>query len=146
MNNSLLKICSTFGSLVSIGFGIWHFFVPGIWNWNSYIDEAATELVIAVRAINIFFSLLLVLLGFANILFVFRNPVDKFSTAVILAVSAILWTTRLMLQLIYPQGSQNPVIQYSMLTIFTLVWLCFALSFILVLKETRFTSIPAKQQ
>ena len=68
LKNSVIKIFTTFGSIISIGFGIWHFFVPGIWNWYSYIDKIATELVIAVRAINIFFSLLLVLLGTANIL------------------------------------------------------------------------------
>jgi hypothetical protein len=117
--NSVIKILTTFASAVSIGFGIWHFFVPSIWNWYSYFDKFATELVIAVRAINIFFSLLLVLLGIANILFIFRKPQDKFSMIVILSISSILWTTRLILQIIYPQGSQNLVIQYSMLFIIT---------------------------
>jgi hypothetical protein len=39
----LVMICSS----ASIGFGIWHFFVPRAWNWYSYIDINATELVAA---------------------------------------------------------------------------------------------------
>jgi len=53
--NLLVKIFVIFGSSASIGFGIWHFFVPKTWNWYSYIDGNATELVAAVRAINVFF-------------------------------------------------------------------------------------------
>ena len=132
MNNSAVKILTTIGSVISIGFGIWHFFIPDIWNWYSYIDKSAPELVIAVRAINIFFSLLHVLLGIANILLVFRKHLDKFSTVVVLSVSVILWTTRLVLQIIYPQGSENPIIQYSMLSVFVLVFLCFLISTLIV--------------
>jgi hypothetical protein len=55
--NQFVKILVTLGSSASTGFGIWHFFVPKAWNWYSYIDIAATELILAVRAINVFFSL-----------------------------------------------------------------------------------------
>jgi hypothetical protein len=137
MKNSVIKVLVVFASIISIGFGIWHFFVPGIWNWYSYIDEAATELVIAVRAINVFFSLLLVLLGIANILFVFRKPLDRFSTAILLFISVLLWTTRLVFQIVYPQGSQNPIIQYSMLFVFALVLGCFGISLFLVLSQNK---------
>ena len=68
MKNPLVKILVTIGSVISIGFGLWHFFVPSIWNWYSYFDKTAIELVLAVRTINIFFSLVLVLLGIALIL------------------------------------------------------------------------------
>jgi len=137
LKKSVIKILTTLGSIVSIGFGIWHFFVPCIWNWYSYFDKAATELVIAVRAINIFFSLLLILIGIANILFVFRKPIDRFSTIVLLSISAILWTARFILQIVYPQGSQNPFLQYSMLCIFILVMLCFTFSLGFVLNEKK---------
>jgi hypothetical protein len=133
LKNSLVKILLTVGSIISIGFGLWHFFVPSIWDWYSYFDKAATEIILAVRAINIFFSLLLVLLGIANILFVFRKLQDRFSTMVILSVSTILWTTRIILQLVYPQGSQNSIIQYSMLLTFLVVLACFALALLLIL-------------
>jgi hypothetical protein len=137
LKNSVIKILTTFGSIISIGFGIWHFFVPSIWNWYSYFDKTATELVIAVRAINIFFSLLLVLLGIANILFISRKPQDRFSTIVILSISTILWTTRLILQIIYPQGSQNSFILFSMYIVFILVLSSFAISLFLALNQSK---------
>jgi hypothetical protein len=132
-----MKTLTTLGSIISIGFGIWHFFIPGIWNWYSYIDNTATELVIAVRAINIFFSLLLVLLGTANIIIVFRKQLDRFSTIVILSISTILWTARVILQIIYPQGSQNSLIQFSMLFIFAFVWCCYAISLFLISNKSK---------
>lgn len=130
-----LIILTVIGSTISIGFGIWHFFIPNIWNWYSYIVPEATELVIAIRAINFFFSLLLILLGVANMLLVFRKLQDRFSNIVILSISIILWTTRVILQLVYPQGSQNSIIQYSMLLIFWVVLACFALSLLLILRN-----------
>ena len=52
--NLLDKILVMIGSSTSIGFGIWYFFVPNAWNWYSYIDGNATELIATVRAINAF--------------------------------------------------------------------------------------------
>jgi hypothetical protein len=53
--NLPVKILVMIGSSASIGFGIWHFFVPRAWNWYSYIDSNATELVAAVRIMQAFF-------------------------------------------------------------------------------------------
>jgi Domain of unknown function (DUF4181) len=127
-----ITILTGFASIICIGIGIWHFFVPKIWNWYSYIDKTATELIIAVRAINVFFSLSLVLLGIANLLFVFKTPQDRFSLLVVLSISTLLWAVRSLLQIIYPQGSQNYFFQISMLAFFLLILACFAISLILV--------------
>lgn len=120
-----VKILVTIGSLASIGFGIWHFFVPVIWNWYSYIDDQATELIVAVRAINVFFSLSLVLFGIVNLLFNLSGNANRYSIIVVLAVTCILWLTRLLFQLIYPQGTINPLLQYGMLSAFVIVNLCY---------------------
>jgi len=123
------------GSLISIVFGIWHFFIPGIWNWYSFIDPLATELIIAVRAINILFSLLLVLLGLANIVVVFRVINDRLTYLVMISISVILWAARVILQIIYPQGSQNLLLQYLMLSIFIFVLLCYSVGIFLIIKR-----------
>lgn len=130
-----VTILATLGSVASIGFGVWHFFVPRLWHWYSYIAPQATELIIAVRAINIFFSLTLTLLGIANLLFVYKTSPDRFTLMVMFSVSTILWGTRSVLQIAYPQGSQSPFLQYSMLSIFMAVFCCFALSLFLVLSQ-----------
>ena len=131
--NLLVKIFVLIGSSASIGFGIWHFFVPGLWKWYSYIDPNATELIVAVRAINAFFSLSLVLFGIINIFFVFGNQANRYSIIVMLAATCILWLTRVVLQLVYPQGSIDPVLQYGMLSAFIIVSLCYIIPLIIVL-------------
>jgi hypothetical protein len=130
--NLLARTLVIGASVVSIGFGIWHFFVPKLWNWYSYIDSKGAELVIAVRAINVFFSLSLVLFGMVNILLIYANQSNRYSIAVVLAATSILWLARVVFQLIYPQGSISPVLQYGMLLTFILLTLCYAISLYLV--------------
>ena len=129
----LFKILVIIGSSASIGFGIWHFFVPKAWNWYSYMDLNATELVAAVRAINVFFSLSLVLFGFVNILLVYGDKSNRYSIIVMLAATSILWLTRVFFQAVYPQGSLYPVLQYGMLSAFTMVSLCYVFSLMIIM-------------
>jgi hypothetical protein len=123
----MIKILVSFGSIVTAGFGVWHFFVPKLWDWYSYISPQATELVAAVRAINVFFSLCLVLIGVADMLFVFFSP-NRFSLIVMLSVSVILWGVRSLMQILFPQGSISPMLQYGMLFAFIIVFICFLVS------------------
>ena len=132
------KILVIIGSVASIGFGIWHFSVPEAWNWYSYIEPNATELVLAIRAINVFFSLSLVLFGAVNILFVYGNKANIYSIIVMLTATSILWITRVALQIIYPQGSISPTLQYGMLSAFIVVSLCYIIPLtIIVFREKR---------
>jgi hypothetical protein len=133
----LTKIFVSFGSLASIAFGVWHFFVPKAWKWYSYMDPAATELAVAVRAINVFFSLSLVLFGLLNLVFILSKLSNQFSIAVLLSATCILWLTRLGFQIMYPQGSFNPIVQYGMLIAFVLVNLCYLVSLGLVLTQKQ---------
>lgn len=130
----LAKILVMIGSCASIGFGIWHFFVPEIWKWYSYIDVNATELVAAVRAINVFFSLALVLFGVVNILLIYGTKSNRYSIIVMVAATSILWITRVALQIVYPQGSINPILQYGMLSAFIIVSLCYIISLYIMVK------------
>jgi hypothetical protein len=123
------------GSIASIGFGIWHFFVPKIWKWSSYIASDATELVVAVRAINMLLSLSLVLFGIVNILLVFGGRANRYSIIVMLAATCVLWLTRLVFQIIYPQGSMNSVLQYGMLSAFIIVSLCYIIALCIVVSQ-----------
>lgn len=133
----LKRVFIAIGSLISIVFGIWHFFIPDIWNWYSYIDPLATELIIAVRAINILFSLLLVVLGIANIIVVFRVTYDRVTFLVLISISVMLWAARVLIQIIYPQGSQNLLLQYFMLSIFIFVLSCYSVGIFLIIKRNE---------
>ena len=134
----LVKILVLSGSFASVGFGIWHFFVPEIWKWYSYIEPNATELVVAVRAINVFFSLSLVLFGVVNILLIYGDKSNSYSIIVMLTATSILWITRVAFQIIYPQGSINHLLQYGMLSAFIIVSLCYLIPLAIVLfREIR---------
>ena len=130
--NPLVKILVMIGSSVSIGFGVWHFYVPKAWKWYSYIDVNATELVAAIRAINAFFSLSLVLFGIVNILLIYGDKSNRYSIMIMLAATCILWLTRVAFQLVYPQGSLNPGLQYGMLSAFMIVSLCYIIPLLIV--------------
>lgn len=125
MHNTAMKTLVAIGSLVSIGFGVWHFFVPRTWNWYAFMDPAAPELSIAVRAINIFFSLCLILFGLMNIALAFGGEkTGRFAILVVLGATVVLWATRVVLQIVSPQGSTNAALQYGMLGAFAMVLAC----------------------
>lgn len=128
----LSKILVSFASIATIAFGAWHFFVPSKWGWYKYISAEATELVLAVRAINIFFSLCLVLIGVVNIIFIYAES-SRLTLIVMLSFSSILWATRCIMQIVYPQGSVNPWLQYGMLTAFVIILLCFMVSLLIII-------------
>lgn len=123
------------GSFASIGFGLWHFFVPEAYRWYSYINVEATELFVAIRAINLFFSLSLVLFGVVNILLIYGDRSNAYSIIVVLSATCILWITRVVFQIIFPQGSINPVLQYGNLAAFIIVSLCYVISLFLMVTQ-----------
>lgn len=127
----LTKVLVLFGSISMIAFGIWHFFVPGIYKWYSYMSSSAPELAVAVRATNVFFSLNLVLIGIVNIIFVFAG--NRLTLIVMLGMSCILWATRVVMQLVFPQGTINPALRYGMLAAFIVIFICFAVSLIITI-------------
>lgn len=132
-----VKAMVTIGGSISLGFGAWHLFVPSIWRWYSYIDPGATELHVAVRATNTFFSLSLILFGGISLLFVWGERANRYSITVVLAALSILWLTRVIFQIIHPQGSMSPLLQYGMLAVFVVVFLCYAISLFLTLTQPR---------
>lgn len=133
MTNSLVKILVMIGSSASICFGIWHFFVPQAWKWYSYVEANATEFAAAIRAINAFFSLSLVLFGIVNILLVYGDKSNRYSSIVMLSTTCVLWITRAAFEVIYPQGSLFPGLQYGMLSAFVAITLCYLISLLSVL-------------
>jgi len=131
------KILISIASTISIVFGVWHFFVPKIWNWYSYIDKTATELILAVRAINVFFSATLVLFGVMNILMVWLEHESKSALLIVIVSSLLLWLIRIIMQIMYPQGAMNPVIQFGMLFVFVLTFILYSIGLFLIIRYFR---------
>ena len=126
------KILVSFGSLCTAAFGVWHFFVPDQWDWYAYISPQGTrKLVLAVRAINVFFSLSLVLIGIANpahhVFFARAFPACGHVCTIQLIVGGTVRFSRSLA----PQGSANPSLQYGMLVSFLAIFSCFLVSLLL---------------
>jgi hypothetical protein len=128
----LARVLLTIGSVTTVGFGAWHLFVPAIWRWYSYFPSNAPELTIAVRAVNIFFSISLIVFGVLMLLFTFRKPVNGFYARSMSVSLAVVRAVRVVVQIVSPQGTLSPLLQYGMLTAFILVFLLFACSSFLI--------------
>jgi hypothetical protein len=81
----------------------------------------------------------LVLFGVVNILLIYGDRSNRYSITVVLAATCILWLTRVAFQVIYPQGSLYPGLQYGMLSAFVIVSLCY----IIALVNVVFQKAPA---
>lgn len=126
------KILALAASAATLGFGVWHLFVPGLWKWYNYMDPKATELVLAVRATNFFFSLSLILLGLLNILLLSSGQTSRHTLVVLLGADILLWLCRVVMQLAWPQGSLYPAVQYGMLAGFCLVLALYTAALVLL--------------
>ena len=66
---------------------------------------SATELVLAVRAVNVFFSLSLVLFGVMNLLMAYGQNANRYSVLVVLGATCVLGPPGWSAASSYPQGS-----------------------------------------
>ena len=111
---SLGDVCQMVGGSVALGFGLWHFAVPGIYAWQSYVPDAPQSLVDAVAATNFFMSFSLSLVGATSIAMPLladsAEPVVRYW----LWANVGLWTARAGYQLVKPQGTHNPALQWGM--------------------------------
>lgn len=121
-------VCQIVGGAVALGFGLWHFAVPGLYGWWSYVPGAPASLVEAVEATNFFFSFSLSLIGATNIVMPLiadtASPVGRYW----LWANVALWTARSAYQLIKPQGSHNAALQWGMSAAFLLTDALFIIS------------------
>jgi len=55
----IIKLLYYTGAMISLLFGIWHFFVPYLYEWFLYIPNEYENLIVGIEYTNFFFSLLL---------------------------------------------------------------------------------------
>jgi hypothetical protein len=76
-----------------------------------------------------------VLFGIVNLLLIYGDKSNRYSIIVVLSATCILWITRVVFQVIYPQGSISPVLQYGMLSAFIIVSLCYIVSLLIMVSQ-----------
>jgi putative flippase GtrA len=70
-----------------------------------------------------------------NMLLVFGDKSNEYSLIVVLAATSILWIIRVAMQVMYPQGSLSPILQYGVLIAFIVVSLCYLVSTFVVMSQ-----------
>lgn len=122
------KILLVVGGIITLCFGVWHFFVPTKYNWFSYTPSLPSELKRAIEASNFFLSTMLVILGIETIYFVIS---DAYEIKIMMILMSLLWIARTVYQIIKPQGSLVSGLSVILTVIFFLTALCFIIPLIL---------------
>jgi len=118
-------VCQIIGGTIALGFGIWHFAVPHLYRWQSYVPDAPQTLVDAVAATNFFMSLTLGMVGATSLAMPFLLDEATPMGRAWLWANVGLWTTRAAYQLVKPQGSHNPALRWGMTAAFVATDLLF---------------------
>lgn len=119
------RICVITGGIISVGFGLWHLFVPYLYKWKSYMGDAPEELLRAVMATNFFMGLSLAILGAITILLSIRFYQHLSFVRIWMLVMSGLWLVRVIYQVVSPQGRMIPGLSWIMLCAFILTSLLF---------------------
>ena len=116
------------GGLITLGFGVWHFFIPSMFGWYDYLQDDPAELSRGIGASNFFLSFSLCLIGATSIAFPSLFPDTRSANTVWLWANVGLWTARSIYQVVAPQGTQVDGLSQSMLAGFILTDLLFIFS------------------
>jgi hypothetical protein len=116
------------GGLITLGFGIWHFFIPSMFGWYDYLQDDPVELSRGIGASNFFLSFSLSLIGATSVAFPSLFPDSASANTVWLWANVGLWTARSIYQAVAPQGTQINGLAESMLAGFIVTDLLFIFS------------------
>lgn len=98
----IIKILYISGLILSLITGIWHFFVPYLFKWYSYIPDAPRPIIVSIDWINYFFSLLLT--GLSLLLLFFTKQVFNKNKEVLIFYSFLVfvWFNRVIITIVHP--------------------------------------------
>ena len=90
------------GMILSLAVGIWHFFVPWLYQWYSYIPQQYQNLIVGIDYTNLCFSLLLSGISFILIIWHKKVFAKNKETMVIYVFLIFVWLFRVALTIIEP--------------------------------------------
>ncbi|MFX0092923.1 MAG: hypothetical protein ACFFBD_14285 [Candidatus Hodarchaeota archaeon] len=118
-----IRVTVIIAGVITVLFGIWHFFVPWLYSWYGYMAAMPDELINTITTTNFFFSISLVLFGITVIAESSWQWQDKGSIKIVLTVTSILWVIRVVCQIAWPQGAMIGI-HYFILLVSALTALC----------------------
>jgi len=97
-----MEILYIIGLLLSALVGVWHFSVPYLFKWHSYIPNEFKQLIVGIDWINFFFSLLLT--GYSLLLILMRKKVFAKNKDIFIMYGFLVfvWLCRVIITFIVP--------------------------------------------
>ena len=98
----IIKSLYYIGTTLSMLVGIWHFFVPWMFQWYSYIPDEYETLIVGIDWTNFFFSLLLTGLSLLLIIFGKKTFDGNNDVLVFYGFLVFVWLCRVAITFIVP--------------------------------------------
>ena len=128
-----IKIIIIISLVISTLVGLWHFFVPYLYEWYSYIPEAPRAIIVSIDWINFLFSLLLS--GNSIILILFRKKLFK-GDSILLTYYGFLvgvWFCRIVITIVHPWNYDFMLV--GQLVVFIVIFALMAYPLSILIKE-----------
>lgn len=121
--NKLNRILLNIGLSMSLLFGIWHFIIPYMFDWYSYIPGAPRAIIVSIDWINFFFSLLLS--GVSLILLIHQKQImlKNKCTYSFFSLLVFTWFSRVLITFIHPWNIEYRFIEIMQILIFSFVFI-----------------------
>jgi len=116
--STLARVLAATGGAVTLGFGIWHLFVPSLYGWLPYLEAQPEELKRGILATNFFFGVSLSILGGWSIAVPTVFHEQELLNRRWLWTMTGLWAVRAGYQIVSPQGRMIPGLSAIMLAAF----------------------------
>jgi len=128
-----MEIVYLIGLFLSMAVGMWHFTVPYLYKWYSYIPEAPIEIIRSIDWINYFFSLFLT--GISIILIVFKNKIFKKNKELLVFYGffVFVWLNRVIITILLPMNYNAMFI--GQLIAFTIIFIIQLIPLLYLIKK-----------
>lgn len=133
------RVIAIIGLIISTLVGFWHFFIPYLYKWYSYLPEAPRAIIVSIDWINFFFSLLLT--GNSALLILFRKKLFA-GNSILLTYYGFLvgvWFCRIAMTIIHPWSYDFMFI--GQLVLFVIVFILLLYPFFILMKEKTNTIV-----
>lgn len=98
--NAKSKIALCIGAFLYISIGLYHIFLPYIWNWEEFSKLMPDMIEWALYATNFFMSFLMVLLGISTLVIVKKNTIKE--NKLIIYICILYWLANIFYQVVFP--------------------------------------------
>lgn len=110
------KFCYYTGMVLSLLVGLWHFFVPSLYGWYSYIPKEYEVLSVTIDYVNICFSMFLFGLSALLIWWGKRIFERNKEATIIYEFMTFIWVARTVVAIVKPlPTAANPWLSYGQL-------------------------------